>query len=56
MTSTDDSNSGSNEKKLNTTARLPCRGCTVSCKNYTLCDGKPWRMNKVPTQYKKALN
>ena len=24
--------------------RLPCRGCTVSCKYYTRCDGKPWRM------------
>jgi len=25
-------------------ARLPCRGCLASCKNYDLCDGKLWRM------------
>jgi len=24
--------------------RLPCRGCLPSCKNYSLCDGKLWRM------------
>jgi hypothetical protein len=24
-------------------ARMPCRGCTLSCSNYTQCDGKPWR-------------
>ncbi len=27
--------------------RLPCRGCTVVCKNYNTCDGKPWRMDDV---------
>jgi hypothetical protein len=24
--------------------RLPCRGCTRNCANYTHCNGKPWRM------------
>jgi len=23
--------------------RLPCRGCTRSCRNYDRCDGRPWR-------------
>lgn len=23
--------------------RLPCRGCLPTCKNYPVCDGKPWR-------------
>ena len=22
--------------------RLPCRGCGSDCKNYTVCDGRPW--------------
>lgn len=26
-------------------ARLPCRGCLASCKNYHRCDGKVWRMS-----------
>lgn len=26
------------------TRRLPCRGCTRSCKNYDICDGKPWKL------------
>jgi hypothetical protein len=24
--------------------RLPCRGCMASCKYYSTCDGKLWRM------------
>ncbi len=24
--------------------RLPCRGCLKTCSNYTVCDGKPWRI------------
>lgn len=27
-------------------ARLPCRGCIASCKNYHRCDGKLWRMSE----------
>ena len=27
-------------------ARLPCRGCIVSCKNYHRCNGKLWRMSE----------
>lgn len=27
-------------------ARLPCRGCIASCKNYDHCDGKLWRMSE----------
>jgi hypothetical protein len=23
--------------------RLPCRGCGSDCKNYAICDGRPWR-------------
>lgn len=23
--------------------RLPCRGCTDNCSNYSACDGRPWR-------------
>ena len=22
--------------------RLPCRGCTRDCPNYSSCDGRPW--------------
>ncbi|MEH6515246.1 MAG: hypothetical protein V7742_01090 [Halioglobus sp.] len=25
-------------------ARLPCRGCTSDCANYTICNGTPWRI------------
>lgn len=25
-------------------ARLPCRGCTAACKQYAICEGKPWRL------------
>jgi hypothetical protein len=25
--------------------RMPCRGCTVDCPNYSRCDGKPWRLD-----------
>lgn len=25
--------------------RLPCRGCTVDCTNYTACEGFPWRVS-----------
>ena len=24
--------------------RLPCRGCTINCSNYKICNGKPWRL------------
>ena len=24
--------------------RLPCRGCTRSCTDYAICEGKPWRL------------
>ncbi|MFT6221351.1 MAG: hypothetical protein ACJA0C_000753 [Candidatus Endobugula sp.] len=24
--------------------RLPCRGCMTNCKNYSVCNGKPWRI------------
>lgn len=27
-----------------TIERLPCRGCTASCLNYPICNGKPWRL------------
>ncbi len=23
--------------------RLPCRGCMKNCKNYSICEGRPWR-------------
>lgn len=23
--------------------RLPCRGCLLNCKNYSVCQGRPWR-------------
>lgn len=26
------------------TKRLPCRGCLSSCKNLSVCAGKPWRL------------
>ncbi len=32
-------------------SRLPCRGCTTDCKNYAVCEGTPWRIErdgKVP--------
>lgn len=32
----------------NNIKRLPCRGCTYQCKNYALCDGKPWRQQPTP--------
>ena len=37
------------QARLNTVslpARLPCRGCTIHCKNYYHCDGKLWRMGE----------
>lgn len=35
--------------------RLPCRGCTLSCLNYPVCDGKPWRLaNSVAKQHHNA--
>ena len=30
--------------------RLPCRGCTRECLNYTVCDGRPWRLGEVLRQ------
>ena len=27
-----------------TPTRLPCRGCMKTCKNYLICQGKPWRL------------
>ncbi len=27
------------------THRLPCRGCMPNCKNYTICNGYPWRID-----------
>lgn len=33
--------------------RLPCRGCMTHCKNYALCEGKPWRQQPTaPTGVK----
>jgi len=29
------------------THRLPCRGCTASCKHYSQCEGKPWRSSQT---------
>ncbi len=26
--------------------RLPCRGCVKTCKRYTSCNGRPWRLQK----------
>ncbi len=26
--------------------RVPCRGCTQSCRYYDTCEGKPWRLNE----------
>lgn len=26
--------------------RLPCRGCTPDCKNYAVCEGTPWRIDR----------
>jgi hypothetical protein len=35
--------------------RLPCRGCDDSCKNYEICDGRPWRTldprNTIPPRH-----
>jgi len=28
-----------------TPMRLPCRGCLTTCKNYSICGGKPWRLS-----------
>ena len=28
----------------NDSHRLPCRGCTRDCGNYSRCQGTPWRM------------
>ena len=25
--------------------RLPCRGCTRDCPNYSECAGRPWRLS-----------
>ena len=36
--------SSSSSKVINEYARLPCRGCLVSCKNYHRCGGQVWRM------------
>ncbi len=45
-------NNSETEKKSKVTAdRLPCRGCTRSCKNYDRCDGRPWRT--IGTDYEK---
>jgi len=30
----------------NTRTKLPCRGCLQSCKNITICEGKPWRLDE----------
>lgn len=27
--------------------RLPCRGCTYDCPNYTRCEGKPWLLREA---------
>lgn len=32
--------------------RLPCRGCTVDCKNFNYCDGLLWRMDSYSAQPK----
>ena len=35
--------------------RLPCRGCTASCVNYSVCNGTPWRLSEsVAGQNKDA--
>lgn len=28
----------------NELSRLPCRGCLHSCKHYTVCQGRLWRV------------
>ncbi len=35
-----------------TLLRLPCRGCTRDCKNYSRCDGYPWRMPEASSNDK----
>ena len=38
--------------------RLPCRGCLKSCKNYTTCQGYPWRLpieRDIPQKAKQLL-
>ena len=35
------------------TERLPCRGCTADCPNYSTCEGKPWR---VPAEVQRELS
>lgn len=29
--------------------RLPCRGCTPDCRNYAVCEGVPWRIDRDGT-------
>lgn len=31
-----------------TSPRLPCRGCQPGCSSYTICEGKPWRLEAQP--------
>ena len=27
--------------------RLPCRGCTRDCSNYSRCNGTPWQLARI---------
>jgi hypothetical protein len=27
--------------------RLPCRGCLVDCTLYSVCEGRPWKLQGV---------
>ena len=38
--------------KTEAVKRLPCRGCTDECKNYSRCDGLLWRMSTNPVSDK----
>lgn len=49
--------SDNNTERKNSTpgTRLPCRGCTVKCKNYDMCDSTLWRMT-APYRVNKYEN
>jgi hypothetical protein len=38
-----------------TSARLPCRGCMSNCMNYSICDGRLWRLDVKNDDLNKSI-
>lgn len=39
----------SSKKIVETTSRIPCRGCVADCMFISKCEGKLWRMTDLTT-------